>query len=213
MSDIPIITDYCVSLGGVNEKRIIEIYEGERLIQTIEQPWVTPVYLSAIEERVWEQDADFDGVEDIVFFDCYTGNQGAALYSCYLLRGSKFVECESFYGIFNPRFDKENKVISSFSRGSAISYSMSYYRYDGTEFVRFREDNYEVNEEVGVHIMEDVHPFWNYMMVSEDLSEEEEKEMQRFYPVFCSNKEMTLWYGGMEVIGTTTSAFFTPSYL
>ncbi|MBO5325738.1 MAG: hypothetical protein J6A80_05865 [Lachnospiraceae bacterium] len=198
------ITDYCVSLGGVNEKRIIEIYERERLIQTIEQSWVTPVYLSAIEERVWEQDADFDGVEDIVFFDCYTGNQGAALYSCYLSRGGKFVECESFYGIFNPRFDKENKVISSFSRGSAISYSMSYYRYDGTEFVRFREDNYEVNEEVGVHIMEDVHPFWNYMMVSEDLSEEEEKEMQRFYPVFCSNKEMTLWYGGMEVIGTTT---------
>ena len=114
------------------------------------------------------------------------------------------MECESFYGILNPRFDEENKVISSFSRGSAVSHTMSYYRYDGAEFVRFREDEYEVDESIGERIMVNVHPFWNYMMVSEDLSEEEWIEMQRFYPVFCANKEMTLWYGGTQEAEVTT---------
>ena len=198
------ITDYCINMEGFSEKRVIEVYEGDRPVQTIEQDWPTFMDRMATESRVWEKDADFDGVTDIIFFDCYTGNQGAALYSCYLARGSKFVECESFYGIFNPRYQDEYDVISSFSRGSSVSHSMSYYRYDGTEFVLFREDEYEVEESIGERIMVNAHPFWNYMMLSEDLSEEEWIEMQRFYPVFCKGKELTLWYGAEKEAGVTT---------
>lgn len=192
------IVDYCDRMNGLNEKRVISVYDGNRLIQTIEQVWETFYNMTEPVPRINEWDINFDGVKDLVMFDCYTGNQAAALYTGYLAKGSKFVECESFGSIFNPKVDEEKQIITSISRGNAITHVLSYYRYDGKEFVKYREDTYVANDTVGAHVMEDVHPFWNYMMISEDLSEEEWDEMQRFYPVFCANRPVHVSWSARE---------------
>ncbi len=192
------ITDYCDRMNGLNEKRVISVYDGNRLVQTIEQVWETFYSMTEPVPRINEWDINFDGVDDLVMFDCYTGNQAAALYTGYIASGGKFVECESFGSIFNPKVDEEKQIITSFSRGNAITHVLGYYRYDGKEFVKYREDTYVANDEVGAHVMEDVHPFWNYMMISEDLSEEEWDEMQRFYSVFRYNKPVHVSWGAQE---------------
>ncbi|MBO5341161.1 MAG: hypothetical protein J6A73_00590 [Lachnospiraceae bacterium] len=192
------ITDYCDRMNGWNEKRVISVYDGSRLVQTIEEVWETSYSMADPFPRVHEWDINFDGVDDLVMFDCYTGNQAAALYTGYIASGNKFVECKSFGSIFNPRVDEEKQIIMSTSRSNAVTHIYSYYRYDGKEFVKYREDTYVANEEVGAHVMEDVHPFWNYMMISEDLSEEEWDEMQRFYPVFCANRPVHVSWSAQD---------------
>ncbi len=119
---------------------VLEIYKDGELLQLIEQPNEEGV--PSIENKIWYDDVNFDGKRDICLLWCYAGAQSANYYQCYLATEEGFELCESF-DMFNPRIDADNRQIIGSHRGGAGYYELTYYQYDGNEFVLKKLEEYE----------------------------------------------------------------------
>ena len=88
-----------------------------------------------------EGDADFDGTPELLVLRGRFGNQVAALYHCYHWEAAecRYIEYDSFRGIFNPSIDEEAQVIRGFSRGGANLHYEDVYEFRNGEFIRVEE--------------------------------------------------------------------------
>ncbi len=129
---------------------VVEVYKDGELLQIIEQ--TNELSEIGIENKIWYEDANFDGKKDILLFYFYTGAQSAFIYQCYLATEEGFELCDSFH-MFNPRIDAENRQIVGFSRGGGGYYEFTYYQYDGSEFVMTKREEYEWDYELEEYIL------------------------------------------------------------
>lgn len=114
----------------------IVILEKEKVIQIIRQEQQEYVSLKpSLERLISEVDINFDGKNDILIHRGNFGTQGASGYTCYLNQGEKFIEFSPFQIIFNPKINKEKKLIQGSNRESAIIYSHDMYEFIEGELI------------------------------------------------------------------------------
>lgn len=119
---------------------VLEIYKDGELFQIIEQ--TNELSEPDIDRKIWYDDVNFDGKKDILLFWFYTGAQSAQVYQCYLATEDGFELCDSF-DMSNPRIDADNRQIIGSHRGGAGYYELTYYQYEGNEFVLKKREEYE----------------------------------------------------------------------
>lgn len=69
-------------------------------------------------------DVTFDGNKDLLVYLGQFGNQGVEYWDAYVWNEvkQKFLFVPSFHDIPNPTLNEKEKIIESFSRGSAVDY-------------------------------------------------------------------------------------------
>lgn len=126
----------------------IEVYEGEKYIQTISYEHPLGVScLPTLEEMIWEEDVNFDGVKDLMIgIGFYPDGKR---YYCYLYDTEKkeFVFCPGLENIAAPQVDAENQLIFGNVRSSSVYYKIKYLKIENGSFVTVKTEHYEYNHE------------------------------------------------------------------
>lgn len=104
-------------------------------------------YFPAADGIVWEMDANFDGLPDVLVFRGALGAQGAEYYDCWLSDGTKLTRCEGFENIPNPDVDVVSKMIYAHIRDGAAAYYELLYRIEGNKAVMTEETRFVYDEE------------------------------------------------------------------
>lgn len=83
-------------------------------------------------------DVTFDGNKDLLVYLGQFGNQGVEYWDAYVWNEvkQKFLFVPSFHDIPNPTLNKKEKIIESFSRGSAVDYEFGKWKFEKGVFVQ-----------------------------------------------------------------------------
>ena len=101
---------------------------------------------------VWEEDVNFDGIQDIVVPRGWLGAQSVSYYECYLSDGKKLTKCKGFDEIPNPFPVASDKLVCGTIRDGAAAYYSLSYRIDGDQAVLVEETRFEYDEEAQDYI-------------------------------------------------------------
>lgn len=144
-----------------------------RLMQVFD---IEPMSLDALTTGLYLEDANFDGMLDIIVCTGYIGNQYAGIYQCFLFDGEQYNLCASFEEIPNASVDADKQVIRSASRGSAVSHTYDIYIFKEDEFRLERSLTIEPDETVDAVDEEDC--VWQYteMVFNTDIPNGEKPE-------------------------------------
>ncbi len=195
----------------------VEVYNGDALLQTIRYGHdnAHPSW----DELIWEEDVNFDGAKDILILQGYYGSHGDKVYRCYCYneQWSIYWEESTFKEIPNPEVDAGRQLILGSSRGGATSYTDVFYQYDGRDFVLIQTDRYEWDEEKDSYYLTESYKkedcvTLEHLLTAECLSEEDNKELQRFEAVFDDDTEVKLWDYMFEYTSMTTFHGIPQSY-
>lgn len=83
-------------------------------------------------------DVTFDGNKDLLVYLGQFGNQGVEYWDAYVWNEvkQKFLFVPSFHDIPNPTLNEKEKIIESFSRGSAVDYEFGKWKFEKGVFVQ-----------------------------------------------------------------------------
>jgi len=130
----------------------IAIMQGEKTIQVI--PYSYPkddeTYLDPMGGRKDScriADVTFDGNKDLLVRLGQFGNQGVEYWDAYIWNEEKkkFIITPSFREIPNPTINEKDKVIESFSRGSAADYEYGKWVFKNGKFVEISHKSEHLN--------------------------------------------------------------------
>ena len=172
---------------------------------------IEPMSLDAPTTGLYLEDANFDGMLDLIVCTGYTGNQNAGIYECFLFDGEQYNLCDSYGSIFNAYVDADKQVVHSAIRGSAVSHTYYIYVFKNGEFRLERSLTIEPDETTDVAGAEEDY-IWQYTekVFNTDIpygekpeytvevhSEKDEKALiEEKY-----ESENSIWYTGPEVLG------------
>lgn len=120
----------------------IAIMRGEKTVQVI--PYSYPkddeTYLDPMGGRMDScrmVDVTFDGNKDLLVRLGQFGNQGVEYWDAYIWNETKkkFIFTPSFRKIPNPTINEKDKIVESFSRGSAADYELGKWVYKNRKFI------------------------------------------------------------------------------
>lgn len=104
---------------------------------------------TSVDDMVFFEDVNFDGVEDVCIKLGNFGAQGAVICRCYLGNADgMYTLCKSFEEISNPAVDEENKQILGTSRKNAAQHWYFKYTFNGESFVRSAELLFTVADDI-----------------------------------------------------------------
>lgn len=85
-------------------------------------------------------DVTFDGNKDLLVYLGQFGNQGVEYWDAYVWNEvrQKFLFVPSFHDIPNPTLNEKEKIVESFSRGSAVDYEFGKWKFEKGVFVQKR---------------------------------------------------------------------------
>ena len=95
---------------------------------------------------VWEEDVNFDGVPDLLFFDAAVGIKNTFYADCYLTVGNIFVKCNNFETIPDAVPDPDERVIYGTLSAGPDKYTKYKYRIQGYGAEFLEENTYSLED-------------------------------------------------------------------
>lgn len=110
------------------------------------------IYIPDVEDLIYEEDINFDGVRDIVAFNGVYGVRGVSYFKAYIRTQDGFEEVEGYEEIPDPVPSETDSKIYGHIRDSAISYFEMSYEIRGNKAVKLTEVRYEWDEDAQDYI-------------------------------------------------------------